>query len=529
MNKFKLSALALAVSLAATTVSAAGPNPANDLDFVANGTFNDEIITKWTTDNPAVTLTPTDGDAAQGRYLTVSGRGTGSDSGVYTLKNLKAGQAYTVSAMVKYTEKLNVAFQFLFLGNETTGGGSPKLSKVLMSWSDTKMTGDWQKISYELTLPAEYDEVVGTEISFKTNGKDHADLLIDELTVVNKDGITQPGADAKVASITDVTTFTTVAADKTFTIKNLTGNGQDIAVMRISVAKQYGSFEDVRTFFASDVDLAKDYRFATLEEMGALQAFYATETDTAYPLFLALNGDAWSTKGVGGNSLDVWNMVIPAAAIVDTLDKDGVDTHKDADIDADGNARATDMFSIALTKAVGSVKHGHNFFPYLDKNVALIVYTAGDTVPPTVQPGITAPADVTFDATGDLTTLTSDQLGSATVVGFTDEVATHDVGDALEFPVGKTTTVVWTVSDGTADGTLTAKQTVTIVDKTVPVVGTPGTVVGTPGTVVGTTGTVVGTTGTVVDTTGTSKKSGGSLGLFIFFAGLVGIVRKRVK
>ena len=91
------------------------------------------------------------------------------------------------------------------------------------------------------------------------------------------------------------------------------------------------------------------------------------------------------------------------------------------------------------------------------------VITVRDTTPPVV----TAPADITAEATGSLTTL---DVGTPTVTDADpNPTITHDAPES--FPLG-TTTVTWTATDS-GGRTTTATQTVTVRDTAPPVVTPP--------------------------------------------------------
>ncbi len=93
------------------------------------------------------------------------------------------------------------------------------------------------------------------------------------------------------------------------------------------------------------------------------------------------------------------------------------------------------------------------------------------TVEDTTSPSITAPADVTAEATGSLTPVS---LGSPTVSDLVDPSSTVTNDAPATYPVGSTT-VIWTATDSHGNSA-TATQTVTVVDTTAPVVTAPADV-----------------------------------------------------
>ena len=91
------------------------------------------------------------------------------------------------------------------------------------------------------------------------------------------------------------------------------------------------------------------------------------------------------------------------------------------------------------------------------------------TVTDTAAPSITAPADITFEATDTLTSLDRSDYGIATSSDDTAKI-TDDAPDA--FPLGATT-ITWTATDP-ATNEMMATQVVTIVDTTPPVIALLG-------------------------------------------------------
>ena len=84
---------------------------------------------------------------------------------------------------------------------------------------------------------------------------------------------------------------------------------------------------------------------------------------------------------------------------------------------------------------------------------------------------ITAPADVTFEATGMQTLLTTEQIGTATVYDTVDPNPTVTSNTPQSFEVG-TTTITWTATDS-SNNSATATQRITIQDTTPPDITAP--------------------------------------------------------
>ena len=91
------------------------------------------------------------------------------------------------------------------------------------------------------------------------------------------------------------------------------------------------------------------------------------------------------------------------------------------------------------------------------------------TVTDTAAPTITAPADITFEATDTLTPLDRSDYGTATSGDDTADI-TDDAPDA--FPLGATT-ITWTATDK-SNNEMIAHQVVTVVDTTKPVIALLG-------------------------------------------------------
>ena len=93
------------------------------------------------------------------------------------------------------------------------------------------------------------------------------------------------------------------------------------------------------------------------------------------------------------------------------------------------------------------------------------------TVADTTAPAVTAPADVTTEATGTLTTVS---LGAATADDLVDGAVAATSDAPTQFPLGATV-VTWSATDA-AGNSASATQTVTVADTTAPVVTAPADV-----------------------------------------------------
>lgn len=94
------------------------------------------------------------------------------------------------------------------------------------------------------------------------------------------------------------------------------------------------------------------------------------------------------------------------------------------------------------------------------------------TVVDSIAPVITAPADVTIEATGLLTTVTLADPIATDLVGV---VSLTNDAPAAGLPVNSTTTVTWTATDG-AGNSSSVTHSVTVSDSTVPVITAPANV-----------------------------------------------------
>ncbi len=87
------------------------------------------------------------------------------------------------------------------------------------------------------------------------------------------------------------------------------------------------------------------------------------------------------------------------------------------------------------------------------------------TVADTTAPAVTAPADVTAEATGTLTTVS---IGAATADDLVDGAVAATSDAPAQFPLGATV-VTWSATDA-AGNSASATQTVTVADTTAPAV-----------------------------------------------------------
>ena len=165
--------------------------------------------------------------------------------------------------------------------------------------------------------------------------------------------------------------------------------------------------------------------------------------------------------------------VITAPPDIPNAEATGIET--DVDI---GTATATDAFPIASivnnAPAAG--------FPI---GTTIVTWTATDangksssatqivTVVDTTDPDLTAPPDITKEATGGLTAV---NIGTALTSDLFGPVTIENNAPAAGYPLG-TTTVTWTATDANGNSS-SATQTVTVVDTTAPLfTSIPGAIV----------------------------------------------------
>ena len=91
----------------------------------------------------------------------------------------------------------------------------------------------------------------------------------------------------------------------------------------------------------------------------------------------------------------------------------------------------------------------------------------------TTSPTITKPIDKTFEATGEMTLLTADDIGTATATDLVDPnpIVTSNIPPSFEFGIG-TTTITWTATDSSGNSN-TATQIITVQDTTPPTITKP--------------------------------------------------------
>jgi len=139
-----------------------------------------------------------------------------------------------------------------------------------------------------------------------------------------------------------------------------------------------------------------------------------------------------------------------------------------------GTASATDIFAVTITNdAPATFPIGTTTVTWTatDANGNASTGTQTVTVADTTAPTVTAPANVTVEATGPTTAVS---LGSATASDIVDGVLTATPDQTGPFAPG-TYTITWSATDA-AGNTGTATQNVTVVDTTPPVITAPANI-----------------------------------------------------
>ncbi len=157
------------------------------------------------------------------------------------------------------------------------------------------------------------------------------------------------------------------------------------------------------------------------------------------------------------------NLTVEAGTVYDATADLGATATDNFDDDATLTATIVENGLPVDTSTVGTKSVTYNVTDSNGNNAVQVVRTV--TVVDTTDPVVTAPDDVTVEATAALTTVA---LGTATATDIVDGTVTVTNDAPATFPVG-TTTVTYTATDVNGN-TGTATQTITVVDTTKPVI-----------------------------------------------------------
>ena len=301
-----------------------------------------------------------------------------------------------------------------------------------------------------------------THYGTATSGDDTADITDDAPDAFPL------GATTITWTATDTNTLFSTAA-QTITITDTTA--PDIAAPRNITKEATGPTTPVTVGLATATDLVTDPVIITRSPEGnefavgthtitwkaddgngniITAAQTITITDTTKPV-IALLGDNPQTVEFGSTYND------PGATATDAVDD---------------NTDLTTQIAAASTVNTGTVGDYTVTYTVSDKatNAATPVLRMV-IVTDTAAPDITAPADITFEATDTLTPLDRSDYGIATSGDDTADI-TDDAPDA--FPLGATT-ITWTATDKSTNEMMDT-QVVTVVDTTKPDIAAPGNI-----------------------------------------------------
>ena len=200
---------------------------------------------------------------------------------------------------------------------------------------------------------------------------------------------------------------------------------------------------------------------------------------TSGPFALGGTTVTWSATDSDGNTgvADQVITVIDTTAPNITAPLDVTTSSMSETSVAIGNATASDIFAVTVSNDAPAL------FPI---GTTVVTWTAVDAsgnissdtqsvtvdlIPDTAAPVVTAPANITAEATGNLTIV---NIGTATAVDAVDANPTITPNNSGPFGLGAHT-IIWSATDA-AGNTGTANQTVTIVDTTAPVLTIPSDV-----------------------------------------------------
>ncbi len=131
-----------------------------------------------------------------------------------------------------------------------------------------------------------------------------------------------------------------------------------------------------------------------------------------------------------------------------------------------GNATVTDNYDQSITvanNATSTFPLGNTIISWTatDSSGNIATGTQTITVQDTTPPAITAPGDATFEATDTSMVLSQSDYGAATATDLVDSSPVITSNATGSFPVGTTTTILWTATDFTGNSA-SATQTITV-------------------------------------------------------------------
>ncbi len=403
---------------------------AND-NLIANGQFELDITPLWQPEDASVAVIF---DAElQSKVLHISEKKFAYSTAGYVIADFNSGYTYYIESLVK-SDLGNIGYVVTYRGDELNNAGEPKDSVIELG--EVTSNGEWIEYQKYFTLPLGFDTSFPVKIKPKTGAGNTSDMFIDDVSLV------EVGVNS---SIKDSQSYHSVS-EQYWTANSI--NGKRLDVMTAPWADSLGSaqgspnnligFDDLQNYFTESAEYG--WRFATLDEMVAIRAFYYQEEFSLENQgFLELNGSSWSPKG----DVNVWNMAIPGYFFSDHA--------------PDVEGETSWLFLVKEGKAIAKVKHDHSINPSKTSSAALIVRAALELV---------GGADLEVEATGPLTDLTTLALDLPTAIGgATPGVVTPSI-DISSLSLGAYE-VEWVVED-LEENKLTQQQLITVVDTTAP-------------------------------------------------------------
>ena len=361
-----------------------------------------------------------------------------------------------------------------------------RVGTTIITWTATDSSGNiataTQRITVQDTTPP--DITAPADVSFTTTNTSITLTASDYGTATATDSVdSSPTIDSNAPSSFQAGETTTITWTATDNYSNSAQATQRITVVRSSLSITAPA--DV-TFEATGMQT-----LLTTEQIGT-----ATVYDTVDPNPTVTSNTPQSfevgTTTITWTATDSSNNSATATQRITIQDTTPPDITAPADV-----SFTTTNTSITLTASdygTATATDSVDSSPTIDSNApssfqagetTTITWTATDNYSNSAQAtqritvvrsslSITAPADVTFEATGMQTLLTTEQIGTATVYDTVDPNPTVTSNTPQSFEVG-TTTITWTATDS-SNNSATATQRITIQDTTPPDITAPADV-----------------------------------------------------
>ena len=295
-----------------------------------------------------------------------------------------------------------------------------------------------------------------------------ADTMLDlaSATATDAVGIASISSDAPAAFPIGVTTVTWTATDKA-------GNSSS-AIQTVTV--QDTTAPVISTPVNVSVEASGKLSTVTFDAPTATDAVGVTNlTNDAPATFpVGITTITWTATDAAGNTSTATQTIT-----VEDTTAPVISVPVNVEVEATAADSVVAYDAPTATDAVGVVNLTHNAPATFPVGTTTITWTATDaagnssttdqtiTVVDTTKPSITAPVNVTMEATAALSTVDYTTPVASDIVGVTS--FTNDA--PATFPVG-TTIITWTAKDA-AGNINTATQSVTVTDTTAPVISAP--------------------------------------------------------